>query len=208
MPEDEAVRPCWMEIDLAALRGNARALRAQLGDETKIIAALKGDAYGHGVGPVARCLEECGVHSLATGKLEDAIAIRAAGVRLPILMFAGPLPEGMPRLLEHGLTPTVHDRTSAEAVSRAAGTPTPVYVKIDCGLGRLGPPVSQGLEFIHFVGGLENVEVEGIYTHLSFHDAAGREWARERFAAFDALLEALEREGLSLIHISEPTRPY
>ena len=134
----EAVRPSWMEIDLAALVHNVAVLRSKLAPDTRIIAALKGDAYGHGIGPVARALAKCGVESLATGNLRDARAIRAAGVELPILMFAGPLPEGMPELLGHGLTPTVHDWTSARAVSDAAKSPTGVFVKVDCGLGRLG----------------------------------------------------------------------
>ena len=187
-----------MEIDLGALASNVATLQAHLGPDTKIIAALKGDAYGHGVAPVARCLAECGVFSFATGKLEDAMAIREAGVDLPILMFAGPLPGGMRRLLELGLTPTVHDLASAEAVSRAAAKPTPVYVKIDSGLGRLGPPVSEAFEFIRHILKLDHIVVEGVYTHLTFQDARGREWARERYAAFDALLEALEADGIEV----------
>jgi alanine racemase len=198
MDLDEAVRPCWIEIDLGALAHNARTLQAHLGPETKIIAALKGDAYGHGIAPVARCLAACGVHSLATGSFKDAMAIRAAGVDLPILMFAGPLPEGIPRLLEHGLTPTIHDRQSAEAVSRAAAKPTRVYLKVDSGLGRLGVPVAEALAFVRYLRTLDHLVLDGVYTHLTFHDADGREWARERYAAFDALLEALAAEGIDV----------
>ena len=96
---EEAVRPSWMEIDLAALVHNVEVLRSNVAPGTRIIAALKGDAYGHGIGPVARSLAKCGVESLATGNLRDARAIRKAGVNLPILMFAGPRPEGIPALL-------------------------------------------------------------------------------------------------------------
>ena len=187
-----------MELDLDALAHNARTLRARLAPGTKIIAALKGDAYGHGIGPVARCLDRCGVHSLSTGSLRDAIAIREAGVKLPILMFAAPLPEGFPVLLEHGLTPTVHDLVSAEAISRAAASPTGVYVKVDSGLGRLGIPVANALDFIRHLQTLDHITIHGVYTHLTFHDVDGREWARECLAAFDALLEALEADGIEV----------
>ncbi len=118
---------------------------------------LKGDAYGHGIGPVAQCLARCDVHSLATGSLRDALAIREAGAELPILMFAGPLPEGMPQLLAHGLTPTVHDWTSALAVSRAATQPTRVYLKVDSGLGRLGVPLAEALDFIRRLRELDRI---------------------------------------------------
>ncbi len=208
MELEEAVRPCWMEIDLGALADNVEVLRSRLGPDRHIIAALKGDAYGHGIGPVARCLARADVHSLATGSLRDAVAIRDAGVELPILMFAGPLPEGMAPLLERGLTPTVHDWTSAQAISEAATHaargPAPVYVKVDSGLGRLGVPVADALDFVRKVRALDHVSVEGVYTHLTFQDAGGREWARERYAAFDALLEALEKveitgEGVGMV---------
>jgi alanine racemase len=198
METDEAVRPCWMEIDLGALAHNVGVLRSRLGPETHIIAALKGDAYGHGIGPVAQCLARCDIHSLATGSLRDALAIREAGVELPILMFAGPLPEGMPELLAHGLTPTVHDWTSAQGVSRAATKPTSVYLKVDSGLGRLGVPLADALDFIRRLKELDHIVLEGVYTHLTFHDAAGREWARERFAAFDVFLEKLAAEGIEV----------
>jgi len=68
MELDEAVRPCWMEIDLGALADNVQVLRSRLGPDRHIIAALKGDAYGHGIGPVARCLARGDVHSLGDGE--------------------------------------------------------------------------------------------------------------------------------------------
>ncbi len=71
-----------MEFNLGALMPNYRTLRAQIGPEPHIIPALKGNAYGHGVGPIARCLAEFDVHSLSTGSLQDALAIREAGIDL------------------------------------------------------------------------------------------------------------------------------
>ncbi len=185
-----------MEIDLGALTHNAERLREQLGPDTHIIAALKADAYGHGIGPVANCLARAGVHSIATGSFDDAQQVRASGVDLPILMFAGPIPAGMSRLLEHGLIPTVHDETSARAVSSAAQKPAKVYLKVDAGLGRLGVQTSNALDFIRFLRDLPNIELEGIYTHLTFKDTAGREWARGHLAEFDALLVAVEAAGI------------
>ncbi len=194
----EAVRPCWMELDLDALTHNVAVLRRHLRPGTRIIAALKGDAYGHGIGPVARRLAACRVEAVASGSLRDALAIRAAGVDLPILMFAGPLPEGMGELLAHDLIPTVHDWSSARAVSRAAAEPTPVYLKVDSGLGRLGVPLAEARAFVHRLRQLDHLQLDGVYTHLTFSDAAGREWARERFAAFDALLAELEADGIEV----------
>ena len=197
----EAIRPNRAEFDLGALRHNLRELRALAGPEAKMIAALKANAYGHGAAAVARALADDGdTFALATGSFEDALAIREAGVGLPILMFAGTLPESVPTLLAHGLIPTVCDLAGARAVSRGApaGRTAAIYVKVDAGLGRLGVPVSDALAFIRTVGALPNVRVEGVYTHLSFFDEAEREWARGRLLHFDRLLRELEAAGIDV----------
>ncbi|MCY4451316.1 MAG: alanine racemase [Immundisolibacterales bacterium] len=198
----ESVRPNRAEFDLGALRHNARELRRLAGPEAKIIAALKANAYGHGAAPVARTLADDGdTFALATGSFEDALAIRSAGVELPIMMFAGALPEAAPLVLAHDLMPTVYDLPGAEAASAAgaaAGRTAPVYVKVDAGLGRLGVPLPDALEYIRALQRLPNLRVEGVYTHLSFYDEMEREWARSHLRGFDALLEALEAAGIEV----------
>ena len=192
----EAVRPNRAEFDLSAIRHNMRALRAISGPEIKYIAALKANAYGHGAAAVARALADDGdTFALATGSFEDALAIRGAGVDLPIMMFGGALPEASPLLLDHDLMPTVYDLDGARAVSSAgtaAGRTASVYIKVDAGLGRLGVPLPDALEYIREVWRLPSLRVEGVYTHLSFYDEVEREWARGRMRAFDGLLGALE----------------
>lgn len=92
-------------IDLEALCHNVDLVRNHLGPDRHIIAALKGDASGHWICSFAKRLVTSGVHCIAIGSLRDAHAIREAGGELPILMYGGPLPEGIPPLLQHGLTP-------------------------------------------------------------------------------------------------------
>ena len=198
----EAVRPNRAEFDLAALRHNMRALRAISGPDLKYIAALKANAYGHGAAAVARTLADDGdTFALATGSFEDALAIRNAGVELPIMMFGGALPEATPLLLAHDLMPTVYDRDGARAASQAgreAGKTASVYVKVDAGLGRLGVPLPDALEYLRELERLPNLRVEGVYTHLSFYDEAEREWARGRMRAFDGFLRDLETAGIEV----------
>ena len=198
----EAVRPNVAEFDLSAIRHNMRALRAISGPEIKYIAALKANAYGHGAAAVARTLADDGdTFALATGSFEDALAIRSAGVELPIMMFGGALPEAAPLLLAHDLMPTVYDRDGARAASQAgreAGKTVSVYVKVDAGLGRLGVPLPDALEYLRELERLPNLRVEGVYTHLSFYDEAERDWARSRMRAFDGFLGDLEAAGIEV----------
>jgi alanine racemase len=191
----ETLRPLWADIDLAALAHNLTLVR-RLAGRRRLIASVKANAYGHGAVKVARELARLGVDTLWTGSIDEALAIRAAGIDARILLFGGYLPDDIPALLRHGLTPTIHDRAGAQAVSVAAAGPTPVYVKIDSGLGRLGVPVADADELVEEIAGLPRVVIEGIYTHLPFGDAAGRDEARVQAEAFAALLRRLAAKGI------------
>lgn len=193
-----ATRPVWMEVDLDALRSNYRELARLAGPEMRVVASVKANAYGHGVVPVARALAGEGVFAVATGSFADALAIRKAAVPVRVLLFGGGLPQAALECLRHDLVPTVSSMEAAEAVSAAADTPAPVYVKVDAGLGRLGVPVEEATAFVRAVSALPGVVVEGLYTHLPFVDVAGRDWAESRLPAFRAVVDGLARAGLPI----------
>ncbi len=194
----EAAHPGWAVYDLDRLLANLAAIRRRCAPGQACIAALKGNAYGHGAAPVARALDGEGLAAFMTGSFDEACSLRAEGLRTPVVMFAGALPEGMADLVGAGLVPTIVDRAGAEAAAHAAaGKPAPVYVKVDAGLGRLGVPLEEAEGFLAGLAAMPGLEVQGLYTHLPFGDARGRDWASERFAAFDALLGRLESRGLA-----------
>lgn len=194
----ESAHPGWAVYDLDRLLANLAAIRRRCAPGQACIAALKGNAYGHGAAPVARALDGEGLAALMTGSFDEACRLRAEGLRTPVVMFAGALPEGMADLVGAGLVPTIVDRAGAEAAARAAaGKPAPVYVKVNAGLGRLGVPLEEAGDFLAGLAAMPGLEVQGLYTHLPFGDARGRDWASERFAAFDALLARLEARGLA-----------
>ena len=109
MEQVTPVHPVWVELDLAALRANYCEIRSRIKPETKIIASIKADAYGHGAVEVARTLSDLGVYALVTGSYNDAVGIRRSGIDTKILMFGGNLPEAAPELLRHDLVPTVYN---------------------------------------------------------------------------------------------------
>ena len=194
-PSSELLRPLWAEIDFEALRHNLAVVR-RLAGPRRVIASVKANAYGHGALPIAREIVRLGVDTLWTGSIDEALAIRDAGIDARILLFGGYLPGDIPALLRYGLTPTIYDRTSAQAVSAAAIDPTPVYIKVDAGLGRLGVSLADADESVREIAALPGIVVEGIYTHLPFADVAGRDWARESYNAFRALLDRLAAGGI------------
>ena len=192
----QATRPAIAEVDLGAVASNYRALAARLPPGVQVLASIKANAYGHGAVEVARTLAAEGAAWLATGTFAEALAVREAGIETPILLFAGPLPEAVPKVLRHGFALTVHNAEIARAVA-AAAMPATVFVKADAGLGRLGVPLEQAEALIRELDGLPHVHVRGLYTHLPFVDAEGRDWAAARLPAFRELRARLEAAGLA-----------
>ena len=185
----------WV-LDANALAHNLAVLRELSGEDQHFIASIKANAYGHGAVAIAQHLETAGVHSLATGSVEEAQAIRAAGVKLPILLFASTPPEGLHGIVQAGFIPTITSFAGAQALSRSATQAAPVYIKVDAGLGRLGNPIAAALDAIERIAALAHLRLDGLYTHAAFGDARGRDWATTRLRAFDDLLEELAQRGL------------
>ena len=194
----EALHPTWMEVELAALENNFREVQRLVGPATKIIASVKGNGYGLGIVPAARVLQRLGAYAVATGSFKDAMAIRRAGIGIKVHMFPGNLPQGIAELLRHDLIPSVYNLETARAVSDVAEKPASVFIKVDCGLARLGVPIEEAERFVQAIARLPNVLVEGLFTHLPFGDAAGLDWARPRLERFDELIERLKRSGMEI----------
>src|ERR687891_425777 len=102
-------RPTFCFIDLDALRWNFRQIRSKIGAQVKVLAMVKANAYGHGAPAVARTLAAEGTEAFGVATLEEAIELRNAGIRSPIIVVAGAYPEQLDQFFEHNLTPAVHD---------------------------------------------------------------------------------------------------
>ncbi len=196
-----ATHPAWAVYDLDRLRANLGEIRRHIGPHQACIAALKANAYGHGVLPVAQALDGEGLAAFMTGSFDEARQMKEAGLRTPVVMFAGALPAGMAGVIEAGLTPTVVDLAGAQAAAKAGAAAAPsggtaqVYVKVDAGLGRLGVALEDAENFLDALSRMPGLQVAGLYTHLPFADSSGRDWAERRLKAFDALLDRLAQAG-------------
>ncbi|UXN57522.1 alanine racemase [Phyllobacterium zundukense] len=195
----DPTRPNWMEIDLGALDHNFHSLRKILGPDVRIHPSVKSAAYGLGVSEIARRLVSLGAETISCGSYEDARAVRGAGLAdIGVVVFGSTLPAGIPSYLALDVMPTVHNFEIAEAVSSYASRPSRVYIKVDAGWGRLGFPIWRAEQAILRVARMQNIVIEGIYTHLPFSNAEGACWAQERTTLFDELIERLRKKGLSV----------
>ena len=192
--------PAWMEIDAQALRHNLKQIRKRAASNVMVIGSVKANGYGHGVLPICKILEEAGVDMLTTGSFSDARILRKEGITTPIVMLGGALPVGISELVQEKVIPTIYNIEAANAVDVAAGSmganaKIPVFIKVDCGMGRLGISLSGAVSFIEKVSKLKNLWIQGLYTHLSFKDENGMAFAEKRLILFYDLIGELKKRG-------------
>ena len=137
----DRLRPTWLEIDLSALAANISELRRRIGPNRLLYAVVKANAYGHGASLVAPAALEAGADRLAVAAVNEAIALREAGVRAPILLLGYTPPELTETLLEYDLAVSIYDAGAALAFAQGAaryGRPLTAHLKVDTGMHRLG----------------------------------------------------------------------
>lgn len=201
MPKDKTFyRPTWAEVDLSAVRHNVRVLRRHLPPGTRMMVAVKANAYGHGLLKVARTLASDGIDYLGVACMDEALALRRARVRTPILCLGAYFKDDVEVIVRHGVTATVTDLERAKALDRCAGRlkkTARVHVKVDTGMGRLGFWHEDADDLILKLCALKNISVEGMYTHFPSADV-DEAFTRSQIAAFCALVERLEIRGVRI----------
>ncbi len=188
-----ATARAWRELDLAALTGNLRAVEARLPPGCRVMAVVKADAYGHGAKTVARTLQRAGVRAFAAACLDEASALRRAGVGGEILVLGYTPPELAGVLARWRIAQTVLDEDYACRLS-AQGVPLRVHLALDTGMHRFGLPAGD-LAAARRVLALPHLHVVGTMSHLC---AAGSDPAETeaQAARFFAAVRALEASGL------------
>ena len=196
-----------LAIDLGALEHNYRQLRGLCDPGVKMLAVVKADAYGHGLLPVARTLARAGADYLGVGSLEEGLALRRAGVSVPVLLLLGLLPREAERAVADDLEVALFRRDVAQALADAArsqGKPARVHLKVDTGMGRLGLLPGEVLPFLNWLQEDRQVEVLGLISHLAVADLDDKAYTEKQLREFTALLAEARQQGwqLELSHIA------
>ncbi|BCX05988.1 MAG: alanine racemase [Candidatus Roseilinea sp.] len=186
-------RPTWLEVDLDAIAHNARAVKAVVGEDVALMAVLKADGYGHGAVKVARTALNNGASACAVASLNEAAALRNAGIDAPILILGFTPPWHAREALLRDVALTVYDLDVARAYSRAArelGRVARLHVEVDTGMSRLGVLPDAAADFIRAVADLPSVKLEGIFTHFSCADCDPA-YTQLQLTRFRQVLDAL-----------------
>jgi alanine racemase len=186
-------RDCRARIDLAALKHNLAVSRG-LARESRIMAVVKANAYGHGIDVVARAL--AGADAFAVACVEEALAIREQGLTQPIVLLEGVGDADSVDIAQaHGFELVVHDPTQLALLERlGASAAVPVWLKIDTGMNRLGFPLASAAEAWRRLSSLAGiVKPIGLMTHLANADDPADDFSRVQIERFNAF--AAERGG-------------
>ncbi|MGH7348677.1 MAG: alanine racemase, partial [Candidatus Rokuibacteriota bacterium] len=164
-----SLRPTVVEVSLAALADNLRAIQAAAAPAA-VMPIIKANAYGHGLVPVARHLVSLGARSLGVAFLEEAVALREAGVALPILVMGGIFGDQIPVFLRHDLTLTASSIDKLKQIDEVAGqmgVTATVHLKIDTGMERIGVHYYSARGLLERASECRHAVVEGIYSHFA-----------------------------------------
>ena len=174
---------CWAEIDRDALRHNAGVVRERIG-AAEMLAVVKANAYGHGLVGVAKTLASA-VQFFGVANLEEALALRDAGLSHPVIILGPALAAERTTIVEREFIPTISAFEEAEAFDRLG--PVSINFKVDTGMGRMGVPENESLAVFKRVSALRNVRVHSVSTHMpvSNEDA---DFTRDQLARFRNIL--------------------
>lgn len=193
-------RQTWVEVDLKAVASNFFTLKKSLPASTKIMAAVKANAYGHGIIEVSRKLVECGVDYLGVASVDEALLLRKNLIDTPILNLGAFLKSDVEAMIRHDICATVSDLTLAKKLDACGARlkkKARVHVKIDTGMGRLGIWHVDAFDFIIKLCALKNIVIDGLYTHFPSADS-DEAFTRSQINTFCALIDKLTIKGIEI----------
>lgn len=196
MPPAVSERPTRIRVDLDTLTFNLRSIRAHVG--VPVMAIVKANAYGHGLVPVAQHLQEQGVEQLGVAFVEEGIALRQAGITVPILVLGGIFGRQVAQFIAHDLEITVSSLDKlrqVEAAAEALGRKAVIQLKIDTGMERIGVHSYSARAFIEAAVASRWCVLKGLYSHLACADDPSSPMTLQQLERFLEACAHIERIG-------------
>lgn len=195
----KSIRPVWAEINLDNLAHNMREIR-RIAKSKDIMAIIKADAYGHGAMDVAPVLLENGATSLGVAVITEAIELRKAGIKAPIMILGYTPLTFSKEILKYDIQQTVITLEYAKALSNEAqrlGTTAKIHIGLDTGMGRIGfLPNEQSINEVYAISKLPNIKIVGLFSHFSSADEQDKSYTYEQLDKFNKFYEELIKKGV------------
>ena len=204
MSTDFSTRWAWAEVHTGIIQDNV-ALIAQRVAPAQVWAVVKANAYGHGAIPVAQAAIAGGATGLCVALVDEGVALRRAGIMVPILLLSEQPIELAELIVGYHLTPTISSTRNAAALAAAANAADrtiDVHIKVDTGMHRAGVAPRELVMLAKFVDSFESLNIQGVYTHFAVADDPTHEANAVQLAAFEASVADLSKAGINppIIH--------
>ncbi|MBS0152839.1 MAG: alanine racemase [Nitrospira sp.] len=199
--------PTFATVDLTALAYNLSQIRRLLSPSCDIMPVVKANAYGHGAIETARALVQQKVGYLAVFSIEEAVALRQAGIAISMLVLGPFFPQQVEDLIAYRLTPVVSDLSIIEVLAHAARsrtTPYSIHLKVETGMNRLGL-TQDDLETLFTKRAFpSSLHLEGLMSHLADSDGETLDATDAQMARFNRALSIARDAGyeVPLVHLS------
>lgn len=188
-----------VKIDLNIIQENFNAVKEKAG--VPVMAIVKADAYGHGAIQVARLLEgQCAFFGVSS--MLEAMELRQAGLKTPILILGHTPVRAFPKAIQEGIRPAIFSLEDARAFSAAAkelGVEAPFHFAVDTGMSRIGFQADEAsADICAEIAGLPNVKAEGIFSHFATADCEDLQRSRRQAELFDNFNRMLKQRGVQI----------
>ena len=193
----------WLDVDLSILKKNFALLSDLSG--TKVMPIVKANAYGHGLERVAVAFEEAGAEWFGVARIEEALALREAGIKARILVLGYTPPIRIPHAIQENISLTVYNLSVAKAYAVNANglkMKVNIHVKVETGMGRLGVLKKDAVDFVEYINNEDNLSLEGVFTHFACADEPAKDTTDNQISQFDLLLNELKSRDIlpNIIH--------
>ena len=192
----------WSEVNLDAINENINGIRNILNKETKVLAVVKADAYGHGADKVALSLEKNGIDYFGVATIDEAMELRNIGINTPILILGAIYNENISELINNNITSTVFDYKTAlniSSIAKKLNKVAKIHIKIDTGMTRIGFCANDdSVKEIYKISKLDNIEIEGLFSHFSKADEDDKNPTHIQFEKFTNIKNKLIDVGVKI----------
>ena len=200
-----------VRVDLSLIVHNIGELKRLCSATTRFLAMVKANAYGHGAVEIAGKALESGTDYLGVARVSEAVELRRAGIKAPVLLFGEVDEDHLEYLANNDIRVTIFTRQDAERFSKKAletGITIKAHINLDTGMGSLGmfikshqtvtvakTDVALTSENIQAILDLEGIYIEGVYTHFANADTTNKQHALDQLKVFKDILARLEQKG-------------
>ena len=193
----------YAKIDLDAAAYNMEQMKKRIGGGARLIAVVKTDAYGHGAVPLAEVFEKLDyVWGYAVASLDEGMILRKHGIKKPILVLGCVFPDQYDDMVRNDIRAAVYMEEMALGMAEAAkkaGKKAYIHIKTDTGMGRIGFPVSEeSADIIERISKLENIKIEGMFTHFAKADETDKTYTYDQHRKFMWMKEQMEKRGVEI----------